>query len=257
MQGCINRKRKRDIPAVCPLTMPRVASSGVATRPLVIAFDVIETLFPLEPLRRRLIGAGQPGHLLELWFSTLLRDAFALVAIGGYRPFGDIAADALRSTADSPITDQQVHDVLAGFAELDPHPDVEPAMRTARDAGVRMFTLTNGSVSTTAGLLRRAGLGRYIEASLSVDDIRRWKPAPEIYLHAAYTCRVPPGRVALVAAHAWDTHGARQAGLLTGWVARTANPYPSIFTAPEITGSTLVEVVDGLLALPPATSDDE
>jgi 2-haloacid dehalogenase len=68
---------------------------------------------------------------------------------------------------------------------------------------------------------------------------------------------VPPGRIALVAAHAWDTHGARQAGLLTGWVARTANPYPSIFTAPDITGSTLVEVVDGLLALPPATSDDE
>jgi 2-haloacid dehalogenase len=237
--------------------MPRVASSGVATRPLVIAFDVIETLFPLEPLRRRFIGAGQPGHLLELWFSTLLRDAFALVATGGYRPFGDIAADALRSTADSPITDQQVHDVLAGFAELDPYPDVDPAMRTARDAGVRVITLTNGSANTTAGLLRRASLDRYIEASLSVDDIRRWKPAPEIYLHAAHTCRVPPGRVALVAAHAWDTHGAQQAGLLTGWVARTANPYPSIFTAPAITGSTLREVVDALLALPLPTSDDE
>jgi hypothetical protein len=76
----LNRKRERDIPAVCPLTMPRVASSGVATRPLVIAFDVIETLFPLKPLRQRLVAAGQPGQVLELWFSTLLRDAFALVA---------------------------------------------------------------------------------------------------------------------------------------------------------------------------------
>jgi 2-haloacid dehalogenase len=212
---------------------------------------------PAQAAAPAFIRAGQSGHLLELWFSTLLRDAFALVAAGGYRPFGEIAANALRSTADSPITDQQVHDVLAGFAELDPHPDVEPAMRTARDAGIRVITLTNGSASTTAGLLRRASLDRYIEASLSVDDIRRWKPAPEIYLHAVHTCRVPPGRVALVAAHAWDTHGAQQAGLLTGWVARMANAYPSIFTAPDITGSTLVEVVDGLLALPLPTSDDE
>ncbi len=114
-------------------------------RPLVIAFDVIETLFPLEPLRRRLVAAGQPGHVLELWFSTLLRDAFALVASGGYRPFGEIAAEALRSAADGPLTDKRMRDVLAGFAELDPHPDVEPAMRAAHEAGVRMVTLTNGS----------------------------------------------------------------------------------------------------------------
>lgn len=226
-------------------------------RPLVIAFDVIETMFPLEPLRQRLVAAGQSGHVLEVWFSTLLRNAFALVASGGYRPFGEIAADALRSAADGPVTDEQVHDVLAGFAELDPHEDVEPAMRTAGEAGVRMITLTNGSARMTAGLLRRAGLDRYIEASLSVDDIQRWKPAPEIYLHAARTCGVAPGQVALVAAHAWDTHGAQQAGLVTGWVARTANPYPTIFAAPDVTGSTLDEVVDALFALPPPGSDEE
>jgi 2-haloacid dehalogenase len=229
----------------------------MAGRPLVIAFDVIETMFPLEPLRQRLVAAGQSGHVLEVWFSTLLRNAFALVATGGYRPFGEIAADALRSAADSPVTDEQVHDVLAGFAELDPHEDVEPAMRTAGEAGVRMITLTNGSARMTAGLLRRAGLDRYIEASMSVDDIQRWKPAPEIYLHAARTCRVAPGQVALVAAHAWDTHGAQQAGLVTGWVARTANPYPTIFAAPDVTGSTLDEVVDALLALPPPGSDEK
>ncbi|MGH9248903.1 MAG: HAD-IA family hydrolase, partial [Acidimicrobiales bacterium] len=88
------------------------------------------------------------------------------------------------------------------------------------------------------------------------DDVRRWKPAPEIYLHAARTCRVTPGRVALVAAHAWDTHGARQAGLQTGWVARNGNRYPTIFTAPDVTGSGLGEVIDALLALPPSASDE-
>src|SRR5918996_6217196 len=92
-------------------------SPTMARRPLVIAFDVIETLFPLEPLRQRIVEAGQPGHVLELWFSRLLRDAFALVASGGYRPFGEFAVAALRSTASTPVTDAQIQAVLAGFAE--------------------------------------------------------------------------------------------------------------------------------------------
>ncbi|WP_309117700.1 hypothetical protein [Saccharothrix sp.] len=42
-------------------------------RPLVIAFDVVETLFPLEPLGERLRQAGQSPDLLRLWFTRLLR----------------------------------------------------------------------------------------------------------------------------------------------------------------------------------------
>lgn len=225
---------------------------GMATRPTVIAFDVIETLFPLEPLRQRLIDVGQPGHLLEFWFTRLLRDAVVLVATDGYRPFGEIAASALRATAPEPLDDDDIAAVLAGFAELDPHPDVAPAMQRASEAGVRMVTLTNGSAQNTAKLLQRAGVDGLIEQVLTVDDIRRWKPAPEIYHHAATSTGVPPDRVALVAAHAWDTHGAHQAGLITGWVARLEREFPAVFAPPDVTGDDLVAVVGALLALPPS-----
>ncbi|WP_129663617.1 haloacid dehalogenase type II [Phytoactinopolyspora endophytica] len=223
----------------------------MATRPEVIAFDVIETLFPLEPIRQQLVDAGQPGHVLDVWFSRLLRDAFALVASGGYRPFGDVAAAALRSTVGSALDDDAVRTVLAGFAELDPHPDVEPAVRVAAEAGLRMVTLTNGTAKNTRTLLRRAGIETDIEQVLSVDDIQRWKPAPEIYRHAAHSTGVAPERVALVAAHAWDTHGAHQAGLTTGWVARLEDQVPAIFATPDVVGNDLVEVVRDLAALPP------
>lgn len=221
----------------------------MAKRPTVIAFDVIETLFSLEPLRKRLIDAGLAGHLLELWFSRLLRDAFALVASGGYRAFADIASAALRSTAGSSLSDDAVGTILAGFAELNPHADVQPAVRLARDAGMRLVTLTNGSARNTAALLRRAGIEEDIEQVLSVDDVQRWKPAPEIYGHAATSTGVSADRVALVAAHAWDTHGAHQAGLTTGWVARREAQFPAIFAPPDVTGRDLVEVISGLLAL--------
>lgn len=222
----------------------------MAKRPRVIALDVIETLFPLDPIRRRLIDAGQPGHVLELFFSLLLRDGFALGASGSYRPFGEVAANALRSATGSAVVGEAADVVLAGFAELDPHPDVLPAVRLARDAGVRLVTLTNGSVGNTTRLLRRAGLDDDIEQVLSVDDVRRWKPAPEIYHHAVRSTGTEPEQLALVAAHAWDTHGAHRAGLTTGWVARLDDRFPDLFAAPDVAGRDLVETVQGLLALP-------
>ncbi|NEE03616.1 haloacid dehalogenase type II [Phytoactinopolyspora halotolerans] len=222
----------------------------MAHRPLVIAFDVIETMFSLEPMRQRLVDAGLPSHSLELWFSTLLRDAFALAATGGYRPFSDIAASALRSSTDSTLDDPTIRDILAGFAGLDPHHDVVDAVHLAHDAGLRVVTLTNGSARNTTSLLQRAGLDSTIEQVLTVDDVQRWKPAPDIYRHAAASTGVRAEQVALVAAHAWDTHGAHQAGLTTGWVARLEDRFPAVFAPPDVIGNDLVEVVQGLLDLP-------
>lgn len=222
----------------------------MARRPLIIAFDVVETLFPLEPLRQRITDAGQPGHILELWFSLLLRDAFALTASGGYRPFADIARSALVSATSHALSDDAAHGIVAGFGELDAHPDVEPAMRRAHDAGVHVIALTNGSPGTTRSLLQRAGVEGYVQRVLSVDDIQRWKPAPEIYRHAVAACQVEPEQMALVAAHGWDIHGAHQVGLVTGWVSCLESHFPPTFAPPDVTGDDLVEVVDALLALP-------
>jgi 2-haloacid dehalogenase len=85
---------------------------------------------------------------------------------------------------------------------------------------------------------------------ISVDDVQRWKPAPQIYRHAAKVCQVDPQQIALVAVHGWDTHGAHEAGLVTGWVSRLEGRLSPIFARPDVTGADLVEVVEALLALP-------
>lgn len=50
-------------------------------------FDVFETLVQLDPLRRRFIDVGRPGHELELWFARSLRDGMAYTLAGDARPF--------------------------------------------------------------------------------------------------------------------------------------------------------------------------
>lgn len=55
------------------------------TRPAAAAFDVDQALFDLVPLGERFAAAGLPvPDALLRWFSSTLRDGFALAAAGGY-----------------------------------------------------------------------------------------------------------------------------------------------------------------------------
>ena len=220
--------------------------------PELVVLDVNETLSDLEPLRQRFVDAGAPGHLLETWFASTLRDGFALAASGGARPFPEVGAAVLTgllSRLDGrklPVEDA-VAGVLAGVKELEVHPDVPDGLRVLADGGVRVVTLTNGSLSQAASLLERAGVAALVERRLSVDDVGRWKPHPDAYRYAAELCGVPLQRCAMVAVHPWDLHGAAAVGMATGWVDRRGAPWPSVFTPPTVTGATLGEVAHGLL----------
>jgi 2-haloacid dehalogenase len=225
----------------------------MARRPVVIAFDVIETLFALDSLSDRLKAIGLPPESLRVFFAQMLRDAFALEAAGTYKAFGEIAPASLEVTMANfgvaPEKEKIAH-VLAGLAELTVHPDVRPAFERVRAANIRIITLTNGSAESTRKLLSRAGVLGFVDNTISVDEVRHWKPHREVYLHAARIAGVDPSRLGLVAAHAWDTHGAKQAGLVAGWVQRQDKQYSSVMTPPDVRGNTLVEVIDALLALP-------
>lgn len=212
-----------------------------------VGFDVNETLFSLDRLRAAFTDAGLDPQRVPLWFASLLRDGFALTALGSYRPFAEVAAETLRGL-DSTVDDAAVDTVTAAMRELDPHPDVEPALRTLHDAGVPVATLTNGSVETVQALLVRADLTRYVTHNLSVDAVRRWKPAPEPYRHAATELAVNPQSLVLVAAHPWDCAGATAAGLRTAWVQRSGQRWPALFPAPEFSAPDLAALADALLA---------
>jgi 2-haloacid dehalogenase len=218
-------------------------------RPAVVAFDVIETLMSLEPLRERLTEAEQPPHLLEAWYTRTLRDGIALSSTGDYVPFSDVAEAALRALTGSSISDERVAHIMAGFGELPAFPDAVPAVTRLCDAGVRVACLTNGSAYQTSSFVNRSGLGELVDRVVCAGDVYRWKPAPVVYLYAAEMLDVPPDRLALVAAHDWDCHGAKRAGLVTGWVSRKSGGYGAPFEPPDVTGEDLTEVASRLLAL--------
>lgn len=218
--------------------------------PRLVVFDAIETLFSLEPVRHKLREVGSTDQALDTWFARLLRDAFALTAAGGYAGFRSVAEGALRSVlADHgvSVTDEILDEVFTSFATLPIHADGPPALEAVADAGITVHVLTNGTKETTELLLANAGVDHLVDAVLTVHDVGRWKPAPEPYGHAARTANVTSGDAALVAVHGWDIFGARSAGFRTGWCSRLEHHLSPVFGPAEVTGDSLVEVVEGLL----------
>jgi 2-haloacid dehalogenase len=224
----------------------------MSRRPAVVAFDVIETLASLEPLRARLTETGQPPGLLEAWYTRTLRDGMALSATGDYVGFTEVADAALRGLTHYTISDEQVAHVMPGWYELPAFPDVLPAVTKLTEAGLKVACLTNGSASLTSSFVERAGLGALVDRVISVEEVYRWKPAGVVYRYAAEVMGVlSPDRMALVAAHDWDCHGAKRAGLTTGWVSRKSGGFGALFAPPDVVGEDLTEVAAKLLALEP------
>ena len=206
----------------------------------------------MEPLRRRFGEVGAPGELLELWFASTLRDGLALTAAGAYADFRAVAVGVLRGQLDRIETlrrdpGKAAEYIILGLGDLDVHWDVEEGMRKLADAGVRMATLTNGSAEVAEKLLERAGLADLVERRLSVEGVRRWKPAPEPYLYATRELSVPAHDCVLVAVHPWDIDGAKRAGLRAAWLNRKRGPYPEFFKQPDWSGETLARVADAML----------
>jgi 2-haloacid dehalogenase len=218
------------------------------SRPEVVAFDVNETLLDLAPVASALVELGQPERLLPQVFGRTLLTGFAATVTGTWFPFRDAFDAALaQATGLGPAERARVADV---FGELVPHPDVEPALRRLAEAGVRAVTLSHGSPGVASAGLERGGLSALVEQTLSSESIRAWKPAREVYLWAAGSCGIAPDRLALVAAHGWDVHGAVRAGLTGAWFPRGEQVYPEVYEPAHVTAASLPEAVEALLALP-------
>ncbi|MFB0836850.1 haloacid dehalogenase type II [Arthrobacter sp. FW306-05-C] len=209
------------------------------SQPLVIVFDVNETLSDMGPLAEAFAQVGAPRGLAKLWFATLLRDGFALTASGGKASFATIGADALRTLLGaegiSGNLETAVERVMAAMQNLSLHPDVPDGIRAVAAAGHRLVTLTNGATANTDKLLVAGGVRDKFELLLSVEDAPAWKPAKAAYEYAATAAGADPAKMLLVAVHPWDIHGAAKAGLRTVWINRTGARYPSYFQSPDIT----------------------
>lgn len=221
----------------------------MAIQPNVVLFDVLETLIDLDPLAARLEEVGQPAIILEAWFLRFQRDAMALTLAGDKAPFEAVARESLRTETKNTLSKRDVEYVVEGFSTLPTFEDAAPALKKVSEAGASVGCLTVNSPDKTRRFLEGAGLAGFVDHVVTAQEAGVWKPHPDIYRFAAKRLDTPIERLALVAVHAWDCHGAKRAGATAGWCSRLEYEPGDIFLPADVTGDTLVEVADKLMSL--------
>jgi 2-haloacid dehalogenase len=168
-----------------------------------------------------------------------------------YEDFASIGRRALEAAAarrglDLPDADRDA--ILGTMRRLPAHPDVPDALERLRSAGFPLATLTNSSGDLVRAQLEHAGILELFDQVLSVEDVRRYKPAPEPYHMAAERLGVLSSEMRMVAAHDWDVWGAMRAGCAAAYVSRTEVPFV-LGRPPDLVGPDLSAVADAILGV--------
>jgi 2-haloacid dehalogenase len=216
----------------------------------VCVFDVNETLLDLGALDPQFERVFGDASTRQAWFGQFLTSWLTAMVTGVYQEFGTIGGTALEMIAERQgveLSDEDKGQILSGMQELPPHPEVEENLARLRDADIRLAALTNSTQQVADAQVDNSGLREYFDQVLSADTVQRLKPAPEPYRMAAESLGVEIGQVRLVAAHAWDVAGALQVGCAAAFVARPGMVLNPLFERPDVVGSDLREVADGIL----------
>ncbi|MCD8138197.1 MAG: HAD family phosphatase [Planctomycetaceae bacterium] len=147
-----------------------------------------------------------------------LPDTYAAAKTIGYFPE--------MGSADHVNAEKQViyRELVAKKGRALAYPGLYDALARVRDAGIPLAVGTNSVLENTKAALEAAGLAEFFPVTVTLDQVERGKPAPDIYLEAARRLGVPPERCAVLedstagleAAHA---AGCLVLGLTTTWPA--------------------------------------
>jgi len=114
--------------------------------------------------------------------------------------------------------------LLEAYFQLDAFPDARAALRALKAKGHRTGILSNGSPKMLKGAVDAAQIGGDLDAVLSVDTLKMFKPRPEVYRLVTDHYKCHPGDVTFVSSNRWDVMAGTSVGFRSLWVNRSKMP---------------------------------
>jgi 2-haloacid dehalogenase len=189
-------------------------------------FDAYGTLFDVHAAIRRFSTGPDADRMSEIWRAKQLEYSWTLTLAGRYADFWTLTGRALDfALARVPSIDKTLKpSLLEAYFELDVFPDARAALAQLRQQGHKTAILSNGSPAMLNGAVDGAGVGGDLDAVLSVDTIRMFKPRPEVYALVTDHFKCAPSEVTFVSSNRWDIMGAVSFGFAALWLNRGKMP---------------------------------
>jgi 2-haloacid dehalogenase len=128
----------------------------------------------------------------------------ALTVVGCYVPFTAIGAPVMKMLADTrgiKISDADKKELTERFSTMPPHPEVPAALRKLRQAGFRLFTLTDNLLEVQTRQLKHGNIADLFERRFSADGVKHHKPSRAAYAYVEKELGGRPSQLCLTACH--------------------------------------------------------
>ena len=196
--------------------------------PGAFVFDAYGTLFDVHAAIGRHRGAAGPDadRFSEIWRTKQLEYTWTLTLAGRYVDFWTLTERALDyAFARFPSVDKVLKPrLLEAYLTLDAFPDARILLRDLKSRGHATAILSNGTPKMVAAAAAAADVAGDLDAILSVDTVRVYKPRREVYALVTEHFKLAPPDVVFVSSNRWDIMGAAAFGFRTAWINRAGMP---------------------------------
>ena len=211
--------------------------------PSIFIFDAYGTLFDVHAAIARFRDEAGPDadRMSEIWRGKQLEYTWTLTLAGHYTDFWTLTERALdHALARAPSVPKTLKPkLLDAYFQLDAFPDARAALRALKAKGHRTGILSNGSPNMLKGAVDAANVGGDLDAVLSVDVLKMFKPRPEVYRLVTDHYQCKPSEVKFVSSNRWDVMAGTSVGFRALWVNRSKMPDEYLDFPPQQTLSDL------------------
>ena len=188
-----------------------------------VVFDAYGTLYDIQSVAA-VTEEMFPGYgeiITQVWRIKQLEYTWLRSLMWRYQDFSVITRESLAYTLrclglehDSGAFER----IMEKYLHLDLYPDALAALAAMRDR--KLAILSNGSTDMLNALVKNSGLDRVLDATISIDAKKIFKPAPDAYILIEEVLGVAPAEVLFVSSNPWDACGAKAFGLNVAWIER-------------------------------------
>lgn len=188
-----------------------------------VVFDAYGTLYDIQSVAY-VTEQAFPGYgeiTTQIWRIKQLEYTWLRSLMRRYADFSAVTRESLAYTLrclglthDADVFER----IMEKYLHLDLYPDAAAALAAMRDR--KLAILSNGSPAMLDALVRNSGLDRVLDATISVDARKIFKPSPDAYALIESRLGVAPHDVLFVSSNPWDACGAKAFGLKVAWIER-------------------------------------
>ncbi|EKS31049.1 haloacid dehalogenase type II [Afipia felis] len=186
-------------------------------------FDAYGTLYDIQSVAA-VTEEAFPGYgdfITQIWRMKQLEYTWQRSMMQRYEDFSVVTRESLvysLKLLGLAYSDAVFERIMDKYVHLDLYPDAKAAL--AALSGHKLAILSNGSTQMLNDLVKNTSLDQVLDATISIDSERIFKPAPQAYTLIEKKLGVKPDEVIFVSSNPFDVAGAKSFGLNVAWIER-------------------------------------